>query len=198
MASSTIEFGALVTGLGGGLALFLFGMRQMTESLKTVAGNSMKNLLARLTANRFTAAIAGTIITAVSPSTIDVLRTIHEKVCWAFERALDALRDGNQSAAHEAVESKTLVNELSEKATFHLAKRLIAFEPNRVAAFTVETDIIENLKRINTLTRRIARVLIKNRSTADIEVSKQDVEAKPIVEAPATAPVADSSEEEKT
>ena len=66
MAASTIEFGAIITGLGGGLALFLFGMRQMTESLQTVAGNS----------------------------------TIREKVYWAFERALDALRDGNQDAAH--------------------------------------------------------------------------------------------------
>ena len=161
MAASTIEFGAIITGLGGGLALFLFGMRQMTESLQTVAGNS----------------------------------TIREKVYWAFERALDALRDGNQDAAHEAVESKMLVNELSEKATFHLAKQLIAYEPNRLAAFTAETDIIENLKRINTLTRRIARVLIKDNETADVEVSKPDVDAKPIVEAPATAP--DSSEEGK-
>ena len=131
----------------------------------------------------------------VSPSTIDVLRTVHEKVCWAFDRALDALRDGNQGAANEAVESKTKVNELSEKATSHLAKRLIAYEPNRLAAFTVEADIIENLKRINTLTRRIARVLIKDNETADVEVSKPDVDAKPIVEAPATAP--DSSEEGK-
>jgi phosphate:Na+ symporter len=65
---ASIELGTLVTGLGGGLALFLFGMRQMTESLKLVAGSSMKNLLAKLTANRFTAALAGAIITAVIQS----------------------------------------------------------------------------------------------------------------------------------
>jgi len=64
----TLEFGVLVTQLGGGLALFLYGMRQMTESLKIVAGGGMKNLLARLTVNRFTAAIAGAIITAVIQS----------------------------------------------------------------------------------------------------------------------------------
>lgn len=133
----------------------------------------------------------------VSPSTIDVLRTIHDKVCWAFERALEALRDGDQGAAHEAVESKTKVNELSEKATFHLAKRLAAYEPNRLAAFTVETDIIENLKRINTLTRRIARVLIKDKETAEIEISKPDVDAKPSVDSTATVRVAEISEEGK-
>ncbi len=67
-SATTLEIGVLVTQLGGGLALFLFGMQQMTESLKTVAGTGMKNLLARLTANRFTAALAGTIITAVIQS----------------------------------------------------------------------------------------------------------------------------------
>jgi len=64
----SLDLGALVTQLGGGLALFLFGMRLMTESLKTVAGTGMKNLLAKLTANRFTGALAGAIITAVVQS----------------------------------------------------------------------------------------------------------------------------------
>ena len=67
-AAATLDLGVLMTQLGGGLALFLFGMRQMTESLKTVAGSGMKNLLAKLTANRFTAALAGTIVTAVIQS----------------------------------------------------------------------------------------------------------------------------------
>ncbi len=64
----TLELGVLVTQLGGGLALFLYGMRQMTEALKVVAGGGMKNLLARLTANRFAAAVAGAIVTAVVQS----------------------------------------------------------------------------------------------------------------------------------
>lgn len=65
---ATLDFGVLITQLGGGLALFLYGMRQMTESLKVVAGSGMKNLLARLTVNRFAAALAGAIITAVIQS----------------------------------------------------------------------------------------------------------------------------------
>ena len=63
-----LEWGVILTQLGGGLALFLYGMRRMTESLKTVAGSSMKSLLAQLTSNRFTAALAGTVITAVIQS----------------------------------------------------------------------------------------------------------------------------------
>ncbi len=68
MPPTSIQLGTLVTGSGGGLALLLFGMRQMTESLKTVAGGSMKDFLARLTANRFTAAFAGMVVTAVIQS----------------------------------------------------------------------------------------------------------------------------------
>ncbi len=65
---STIDLGVMFTQLGGGLALFLYGMRRLTEALKTVAGDNMKKLLARLTANRFTAALAGAAITAVIQS----------------------------------------------------------------------------------------------------------------------------------
>jgi phosphate:Na+ symporter len=52
-------------GLFGGLALFLFGMDQMADSLKAVAGERMKDILARLTTNRFMGALTGAFVTAV-------------------------------------------------------------------------------------------------------------------------------------
>jgi phosphate:Na+ symporter len=96
----------------------------------------------------------------VSQSTMEVLRPIHEKVLWAFDRMLAGLRDGDVDAAHEAADSKAAVNSLADAATDHLAKRLVAGEPNRLPAFQIETDTTENLKRVNTLTRRIARSLL--------------------------------------
>ena len=45
-ASTALELGPLLMGLLGGLALFLFGMEQMTDALKAVAGGGMKSLLA--------------------------------------------------------------------------------------------------------------------------------------------------------
>jgi len=65
MDSQTRDYAALLTGLGGGLALFLYGMRKMTDSLKIAAGGSMKRLLERLSTNRFTATMAGALVTAV-------------------------------------------------------------------------------------------------------------------------------------
>jgi len=58
----------LFIGLGGGLAIFLYGMRKMTEALKLVAGTQLKNLLAKLTTNQFTGALSGALITAVIQS----------------------------------------------------------------------------------------------------------------------------------
>lgn len=51
--------------LCGGLALFLFGMEQMADALKAVAGDRMKMVLATLTKNRFTGALTGAFVTAI-------------------------------------------------------------------------------------------------------------------------------------
>lgn len=67
-AAISLDFIAMITGLGGGLALFLYGMRKMTEALKTVAGARLKDVLAKLTTNRFTGAFSGALITAVIQS----------------------------------------------------------------------------------------------------------------------------------
>jgi phosphate:Na+ symporter len=64
----TVEWGGILVGLLGGLALFLFGMGQMTDSLKAVAGQGLRLLLAKLTRNRFTAALTGAFVTAVIQS----------------------------------------------------------------------------------------------------------------------------------
>jgi phosphate:Na+ symporter len=54
--------------LVGGLALFLFGMEQMADALKAVAGERMKVVLARLTNNRFMGALTGAFVTAIIQS----------------------------------------------------------------------------------------------------------------------------------
>ncbi len=63
-----LALGQMAMGLFGGLALFLFGMGQMTDALKAVAGGGMKRLLGRLTRNRFVGAFTGAFVTAVIQS----------------------------------------------------------------------------------------------------------------------------------
>lgn len=52
----------------GGLALFLYGMQMMSNGLEEAAGNRMKQILQKLTANRFLGVAVGAGITAVIQS----------------------------------------------------------------------------------------------------------------------------------
>jgi phosphate:Na+ symporter len=52
----------------GSLGLFLYGMRMMSEALLEVAGDRMRNILARTTSNRFLGVLTGFSITAVIQS----------------------------------------------------------------------------------------------------------------------------------
>ncbi len=58
----------LVLSLLGGLGLFMYGMQMMSTNLEAVAGNRMKQILERLTANRFLGVLVGAGITALIQS----------------------------------------------------------------------------------------------------------------------------------
>ena len=57
-----------ILSLFGGLALFLYGMHMMSEGLEEAAGDKMKQILEKLTSNRFLGIIVGALITAVIQS----------------------------------------------------------------------------------------------------------------------------------
>lgn len=72
---SNIEIFNVVASLLGGLALFLFGMNNMSDSLSTLSGGILDKTLGWVTKNRFTAFLFGTILTALvqSASAVSVL-----------------------------------------------------------------------------------------------------------------------------
>ncbi|MGN0324727.1 MAG: Na/Pi cotransporter family protein [Lachnospiraceae bacterium] len=55
-------------GLLGGLALFLYGMQMMSSGLEAAAGNKIKLILEKLTANRLIGVLAGAVITSIIQS----------------------------------------------------------------------------------------------------------------------------------
>jgi phosphate:Na+ symporter len=69
-ASKTNEISWFFLGVGllGGLSLFLYGMERMSDALKTVAGEKMKDILAMLSNNRVMGMLTGAIVTAVIQS----------------------------------------------------------------------------------------------------------------------------------
>lgn len=66
-AMSINLFDLVVTVLGG-LALFIFGMKMMSDGLQSIAGDNMKRILHFFTSNRYVAILAGTAVTAVIQS----------------------------------------------------------------------------------------------------------------------------------
>ncbi len=67
-AASSIELGPMLMGMLGGLALFLFGIDRMSMALKLIAGDRLRQILSKLTTNRFTGAAAGAAVTSIIQS----------------------------------------------------------------------------------------------------------------------------------
>ncbi len=68
---------ALLFSVFGGLAIFIYGMKLMSDGLHEVAGEKMQTILRLFSANRFVAILSGTVVTAViqssSASTVMVI-----------------------------------------------------------------------------------------------------------------------------
>jgi phosphate:Na+ symporter len=58
----------LIFGLLGGLGLFLFGMKIMSEGLQKIAGDRLRRILAALTSNRIIGTLVGIAVTALIQS----------------------------------------------------------------------------------------------------------------------------------
>ncbi|MCH2275645.1 MULTISPECIES: Na/Pi cotransporter family protein [Thalassospira] len=67
-AVSELHPGWMAIGLLGGLALFLYGMDHLATALKTLAGGRLRAILAKMTRNRFMAALSGATITGLVQS----------------------------------------------------------------------------------------------------------------------------------
>ena len=55
-------------GIVGGIALFLYGIRIMGNGIERLAGSKLKNILEKLTKNRFLGLLVGTVITGIIQS----------------------------------------------------------------------------------------------------------------------------------
>ena len=93
----------------------------------------------------------------VSPATQTVLQNFHTLVLRALDLSLQAVAQRSPKAARAVIEMKDEVNRAIRSASIHEVRRLVADEPNRLEAYTVEVDILRNLKRIYYFSKRMAR-----------------------------------------
>jgi len=87
-----------VLSLIGGLCLFLFGMTVMGDSLEKAAGNSLKNLLGRLTGNKIAGFLTGLAVTAViqssSATTVMVVGFVNSGI-MTLRQAINVIMGAN-------------------------------------------------------------------------------------------------------
>ena len=107
---------------------------------------------------------------SISEPTREVISNLHQVVHRAFEGAVHAVSQSNLDAARAVVEMKQDMTELVNSAAAHQAERLVAEEPNRIPAYTIEIDIIEKQKRIYSFARSMAESVI----SPDSSVRKLD------------------------
>jgi phosphate:Na+ symporter len=69
---------------------------------------------------------------------------------------------GSYEAARQAIDMKPEITAMTAGARAHQLERLTVDEPNRVDAYRIENDIIEDLKRIYYYAKRAARVGVPN------------------------------------
>ena len=143
--------------------------QQTTELLRLMeAANDLENIgdiietnLVRLGTTRLDGQFM------VSPATQQVITEFHDTVSKALEFALMAVSQKNKEAARHVNAMKADVNRLADSAALHEAQRLVAEEPNRLPAYTMEMDVLENLKRIYYFAKRMARTTLPGSKLED-------------------------------
>jgi phosphate:Na+ symporter len=96
-----------------------------------------------------------------SPSTHRVVMRFHGAVRDQFAAVVEALDSEDSSLARQVRRAKRDVVALRDAATAHQAGRLLDAGPRRVRAYTRESEIVEHLRRIYTLTRGISRLVLE-------------------------------------
>jgi len=95
----------------------------------------------------------------ISEATQMVLCDLHTTIAGSVERALHSVAKNDADAARGVIAMKGAVQNQVEHAEQHQARRLVADAPNRIAAYSVETEVIEKLKRIYYFAKRMAKTV---------------------------------------
>jgi phosphate:Na+ symporter len=114
----------------------------------------------------------------VSHETLQVLSNLHRQVSWAVERAIRSLAERDMAAAQEVVDIKPEIQSLVASVERQLARRLTAEESLRLTAFRLESEILENLKRIYYYVKRIGHTVLDVGKSSSEQIKLQEDEKK--------------------
>lgn len=95
----------------------------------------------------------------VSSDTEKLIRVLADKIVWAFKSVTEAVDRGDKSLARQVLDAKEDINRMSAQISARLIERLIAEDPHRTSTYRIESQLVENFRRIYYFTKRIARMV---------------------------------------
>ena len=96
----------------------------------------------------------------ISPQTQEVLLEFHAVVIRAVADAIQAVADDNADMARAVIDMKQEIEAIVTSAAVHESKRLVASEPNRIEAYTIEVGVAEKLQRVYSFAKRMAKKIV--------------------------------------
>ena len=103
----------------------------------------------------------------ISVPTRTLITDLADDVIAALDITTTALATDNPEAAQRTIDMKPEINARAAEARGHQLERLTADEPQRFEAYRIESDIIEDLKRIYYYAKRAARVGVPGNNHED-------------------------------
>jgi phosphate:Na+ symporter len=103
----------------------------------------------------------------ISPQTQEVLLEFHAVVIRAVADAIQAVADDNADMARAVIDMKQEIEAIVTSAAVHESKRLVASEPNRIEAYTIEIGVAEKLQRVYFFAKRMAKKIIDESGEAE-------------------------------
>jgi phosphate:Na+ symporter len=97
---------------------------------------------------------------APGEETRKMLVDFHATVVESVELAVQAIRDNDQRAAESVLMMKDVIREHSEKLLARKAERLTVEDPDYLELVRIEMSFVDQMRRIYTLTKRIAKVVL--------------------------------------
>ena len=93
-------------------------------------------------------------------TTRHILKALYSKVCLAVRQATEAIGDVDQNKALEVINMKSEVDGLIDDALQYQVSRVAPTTPDSIASFRMEDDVIDAMRRIYRLSKRVAKLML--------------------------------------
>jgi phosphate:Na+ symporter len=96
----------------------------------------------------------------ISEPMLVLMKQLGDKLTSALDSTIRAVREEDERAADEVLTIKADIDSLIGKALELQSQALVEIDPEKIALMRMEMTVLENLKRIHTLLKRIVRQIV--------------------------------------